>query len=56
MTTHPRTPSPPGWLAPSAEAVEGQMVGLRHESGARILGLNAARLFRRSVPYGKVPA
>ncbi len=49
-------PHPEGSWPHSAEAVERQMGGLRDESRAKILGLNAARLFGLSVPNGKGPA
>ena len=34
MTSHSRTPSPPGSLEPSAEGIERQTFGLRDEGGA----------------------
>ena len=37
----------------SAEAIERQMAHLRDDSRAKILGLNAARLFKLEVPLGK---
>ncbi len=49
-------PHPEGSWPHSAEAIERQMDGLRDESRAKILGLNAARLFRPSGPGGEGPA
>jgi len=46
-------PHPEGSWPHSAEAIERQMGGLSDESRAKILGLNAARLFGLSVPGGK---
>ena len=49
-------PHPEGSWPHSAGAIERHLGGLRDESRAKILGLNAARLFGLPVPYGKGPA